>query len=46
MTKETLERELQGLDLEFAHEVHRTMAEGIVHNGDSAVVRILGVKPA
>ena len=46
VTKETLERELQGLDLEFAHEVHRTMAEGIVHNGDSAVVRILGVKPA
>ena len=45
VTKAALERELRGLDLVVAEEVVRTMAEGIVHHGDSAVVRVLGVKP-
>lgn len=45
MTRAALERELQGLDLEIAQELTRTMAEGLVHHGDSAVVQVLGIKP-
>ena len=45
VTKEALERELRGLDLEIAQELTRTMAEGLVHHGDSAVVQVLGIKP-
>ena len=46
MRRDTVVRELHGLDLEIAREVHRTMAEGNVHHGESAVVQILGLKPA
>lgn len=45
MRKDEVVRELQGLDTPIAQEVVRTMAEGIVHHGESAVVQILGVKP-
>jgi hypothetical protein len=44
MTKEALERELQGLRLDVAREVVRPMSEGLVHHGDSAVVQLLGIK--
>ena len=46
MRKDDVVPELHGLDLPIAQELVRTMAEGIVHHGESAVVQILGVKPA
>ncbi|HSG08813.1 MAG TPA: class I SAM-dependent methyltransferase [Longimicrobiales bacterium] len=45
MTRDAVGRELDGLELRIARELVRTMAEGIVHHGESAVVQILGVKP-
>jgi len=40
-----LERELQGLDLDILRECVRPIAEGRYHQGDSAVVQVLGRKP-
>jgi SAM-dependent methyltransferase len=45
MRKDDVVPEIHGLDVPIAREVVRTMAEGIVHHGESAVVQILGVKP-
>jgi|GEM_PF-1879403 hypothetical protein len=40
-----LERELQGLDLVILRDCVRPIAEGRYHQGDSAVVQVLGRKP-
>jgi SAM-dependent methyltransferase len=42
----TLRSELTGLDLVIAQECTRNIHEGILHNGMSAVVQILGIKHA
>jgi SAM-dependent methyltransferase len=45
MDLETLRRELEGLELTHAGELVRTIHEGEYHNGQGAVVQILGIKP-
>lgn len=45
MEPEQLERELQGLRLEILRECLRPIQEGLCHQGDSAVVQVLGRKP-
>jgi hypothetical protein len=44
MDLETLRSELNGLDLTHATELVRTIHEGEYHNGQGAVVQILGIK--
>lgn len=46
MTLEGLRRELAGLDLVHAVELEREVREGTLHQGTSAVVQVLGVRPA
>jgi SAM-dependent methyltransferase len=41
---EALRRELQGLELELAHEIEREVHEGKYHHGRAAVVQILARK--
>jgi SAM-dependent methyltransferase len=40
----TLREELAGLDLEIAREVRREIHEGAAHQGESAVVQVLGYR--
>jgi hypothetical protein len=44
MSLESLQQELQDLELEVAHEVERDVLEGKYHHGRAAVVQILGRK--
>jgi SAM-dependent methyltransferase len=44
MSLASLEQELQGLELELAHEIERDVHEGKYHHGRGAVVQILGRK--
>lgn len=46
MEPSELEAELAGLRLERCVEVRRQVVEGLVHDGEAAVVQVLGVKPA
>jgi SAM-dependent methyltransferase len=46
MDRDTLCTELAGLELAIAHEQTREIHEGKLHNGLSAVVQILGIKPS
>jgi SAM-dependent methyltransferase len=43
---DSLRQELPGLELEIAREVVRDVQEGRMHHGESAVVQILGRRPA
>lgn len=43
---DTLRQELAGLELEIAREVIREVREGRMHHGESAVVQVLGRRPA
>lgn len=45
MTADLLRRELAGLDLRVMQEIGRDVHEGQGHNGPSAVVQVLGIKP-
>ena len=45
VTLESLEDELQGLSFEIGRELVRNISEGIYHNGRSAVVQALAVRP-
>jgi len=44
MDRESLTRELAGLELEIAREVSRDIVEGRGHHGPSATVQVLGVR--
>lgn len=46
MTRSSLEKELDGLELIHAQELDREVHEGSLHNGMSAVVQVLAVRPA
>lgn len=41
----TLRAELRGMNLQLMQEIERPVQEGIYHQGESAVVQILGFKP-
>ena len=45
MTLEGLEKELKGLNLEYAIELDRDVVEGKFHTGKGAVVQLIGIKP-
>jgi hypothetical protein len=45
MTLDDLRQDLAGLELRHACELRREIHEGIYHDGESAVVQIVGVKP-
>ncbi len=45
MELKTLQQELEGLTYQHAIEIERDISEGIYHQGRSAVVQILAVKP-
>lgn len=45
MTLDGLKAELSGLELEHAVELEREIHEGRLHDGPSAVVQVLGVRP-
>ncbi len=46
MSLQALQQELQGLQLELAHEIERDVIEGKYHHGRAAVVQILARKTA
>lgn len=46
MEPEALREELAALDLERCEEVRRPVVEGLVHDGEAAVVQVVGMKPA
>jgi len=46
MTLQALQQELQGLQLELAHETERDVVEGKYHHGRAAVVQVLARKGA
>lgn len=45
MSKAALDEELAGLKLEVSQETEREIHEGPLHDGHSAVVQVVGVKP-
>lgn len=45
LTLDALRAELKGLDLLHAVEIERDVHEGALHNGRSAVVRVIARKP-
>lgn len=46
LTLDTLREELRGLELLNAREIEREVHEGLLHEGTSAVVQVVGRKPA
>jgi len=46
MDRESLTRELAGLELEIAREVLRDISEGCGHHGTGATVQVLGIRKA